>query len=155
MLRSLSPERQGSVCNKEVMAADLVMRCLVPESNTDLYDCAPNLRESGCVALFVLACRNGFAVCGTMKFRDVSDSLFLTGLESLLVSLSKRPSADINVLDELAAASASGSCGANLIVETLHKLPLAVRVPIEKKVLAAWTVNLSSISKQFTEQQQA
>ena len=54
LLRCLSLEHLEDVSSKEVMAAELVMGCLVPVSGAAL---GCQLRESGCMALFVLACR--------------------------------------------------------------------------------------------------
>ena len=106
MLRSLSAERQGSVCGTEVTAAELVMRCLAPESGAEV---GCGLRESGCMALFALGCRNGVAVCGTIEFLDVAlGKIVRSGLQSLLGSVSTSMSADSVILAEVAAVAADG-----------------------------------------------
>ena len=148
MLRCLSPERQGSVSSKEALAAELVMECLASESGSDV---GCQLRESGCMALFALGCRNGVAVCGTMEFVSVTHAMMQTGFESL-VRLVKAESPDSDVLAELAASSAATLCGFSLSFEAVYKLPAAVRGPLEKKLMAETTHHVG-VSKLYTDAQ--
>jgi hypothetical protein len=147
MLRCLSPERQ-TVSSKEVRAAELVMGCLVPESGAGV---ACQLRQSGCMALVVLACRNGLPGCGTVRFVSTGTAMMKNGHESLGELLrAVRP--DAEVLEELAACSAATVHGFLLGSETAHKGPAAARVPIEKQVVAGMT-SVIGVSKLFTREQ--
>jgi hypothetical protein len=149
VLRKLPPDRQAIVSDKEMVASKLVMGCLVPESGAEV---GCQLRESGCIALFVLACRNGLSVCGNIDFLDaVTCNMIPAGVQSLLQSLS--PSADNVVLEEMAAASAAVLCGNHLALDAVHKLPAALRGPMEKKLFSYFKENLSGLSKGYNEKQ--
>jgi hypothetical protein len=101
MLKCLSPERQGSVSSKEVITAELVMECLVPDSAAEV-GCA--LRESGCMALFALGCRNGVELCGTIEYVNVTMSKMVgTGMQLLFESVGSSMSTDSDVLEEVGA----------------------------------------------------
>jgi hypothetical protein len=147
-LRCLSPERQGSVSSKEVLAAELVMDCLASESGSEV---GCQLRESGCMALFAVGCRNGVAVCGTMEFMSATNAIQQTGYESL-VRMLKAESSDGDMLHELAAFCAATVCGFNLVFEAIYKLPVAVRRPFEKRLIVDKT-NHIGISKLLTDAQ--
>jgi hypothetical protein len=148
MLRVLSPQHQATVSSKEVLAAELVMSYFVPESGAAI---GCQLRESGCMALFALGCRNGVALCGTMEFVSVTNAIKQTGLESV-VRLVKVESSDSDVLDELAATCAASMCGSNLSLEAIYKLPAAGRGTLEKKLLAETTHHVG-LSKLYTDVQ--
>jgi hypothetical protein len=130
MLRGLSPARQASASSKEVMAAELVISFLVPESRAAV---GCQLRESGCMALFVLGGRNGFAVCdeGLVVTTGV---MLKKASRSLLKSMSADSPSDSDVLDEIAAGSALMHMF-NLVMDASHKLPPAMRGPMEKRVI--------------------
>jgi hypothetical protein len=148
MLQCLSPEHQGSASSKEAVAAGLVMECLAPESGAEV---GYQLRESGCMALFAIGCRNGVVVCGTMEFVRIANAMMQTGMDSL-VRLLMAESPDSDVLAELAASSAATVCGWNLAWEGIYKLPAAVRDPLEKKLMTK-SIHHIGVSKLYTDVQ--